>query len=234
VVPNVKLAKGIVLWDMDGTLISPIRNHAESPHVNAVHRNGFKSEMNQPGLLGSTDYEIILKLAYGESAPVNKILEKCFKDLDELSLSLYHDKSFSLCKGFPEVLAKVTEIGWENGILTGNTKTRLLKKLEILKITDYFNYSFMFSCNFSESREDIAKRAKKALTISGYSTPVIVGDTPRDVGVAQNYGFKSVAVGTGSFSLKELSECDPNLLLTNFQNDLKVFLDFIRALSLKH
>lgn len=213
---------------MDGTLISPIRNHAESPHVNAVRRNGFKSTMNQPGLLGSTDYEIILKLTYGESTPVKKILEKCFKDLDELSLSLYHDKSFSLCQGFPEVLAKVTEIGWENGILTGNTKTRMLKKLKILKITDYFNHSFMFSCNFGESRENIAERVKKTLVISGYSTPVIVGDTPRDVSIAQNYGFKSIAVGTGNFSLKELSECDPNLLLTNFQNDLKVFLEFLK------
>jgi len=233
VVPNVKLAKGIVLWDMDGTLISPIRSHTESPHVNAVRRNGFNSAVNQPGLLGSTDYEIIVKLTFSESTPIKKILEKCFKDLDELSLPLYNDEPFSLCLGFPEVLAKVTEIGWENGILTGNTKTRLLKKLEILKITDYFNYSFMFSCNFSEYREDIAKRAKKALTISGYSTPVIVGDTPRDVGVAQKYGFKSAAVGTGSFSIKELSECAPNLLLTNFQNDLKVFLDFISALSIE-
>jgi len=217
---------------MDGTLISPIRNHAESPHVNAVRRNGFKSVMNQPGLLGSTDYEIILKLTYSESTPIKKILEKCFKDLDELSLSLYHDNSFSLCQGFPEVLVKVTESGWENGILTGNTKTRMLKKLEILKITDYFNCKSMFSCNFGESREDIAKRAKKALTISGYSTNVIAGDTPRDISVAKSYGFKSVAVGTGSFSLKELSECDPNLLLTNFQNDLRIFLEFINSLSL--
>jgi len=219
---------------MDGTLISPIRSHTESPHVNAVRRNGFNSAVNQPGLLGSTDYEIIVKLTFSESTPIKKILEKCFKDLDELSLPLYNDEPFSLCLGFPEVLAKVTEIGWENGILTGNTKARMLKKLEILKITDYFNHKYMFSCNFGESREDIAKRAKKALTISGYSTNVIAGDTPRDISVAQSYGFKSVAVGTGSFSLQELSKCGPNLLLTNFQSDSRIFLEFIRTLSLKH
>ena len=231
---NTKIAKGIVLWDMDGTLISSIRNHTESPHVNAISRNGFKSGTNYPGLLGSTDYEIILKLTYGESTPIKKSLENCFKDLDDVSLSLYHENSFSLCQGFPEALVRVNELGWDNGILTGNTKTRMLKKLEILKITDYFNHKSMFSCNFGESREHIAKRAKKALTISGYSTNVIAGDTPRDISVARSYGFKSVAVGTGSFSLKELSECNPNLLLTNFQNDLQIFLEFIRTLSLKH
>lgn len=229
--PNIKMAKGIVLWDMDGTLISPIRNHTESPHVNAVRRNGFKSGTNFPGLLGSTDYEIILKLTYGETTPMKKFLENCFKDLDDVSLSLYHENSFSLCQGFPSALIKVNELGWDNGILTGNTKTRMLKKLEILKIEDYFNHEFMFSCNFSETRENIAERAKKTLAIAGYTTNVIAGDTPRDISVARSYGFKSVAVGTGSFSLKELSEYDPNLLLTNFQNDLSIFLEFIGTLS---
>lgn len=231
---NDREKKKVVLWDIDGTLISTARNQSESPHVQAIRRHGFKSKTNFPKLIGSTDYEVILELIYGQTVTKQKILEECFYDLDTISLLHYNTKSFSICTGFPEVLEKVNAIGWENGILTGNTKKRMFQKLEIVKLMEHFNHNLMFSCNFSETRENIAERAKQTLSYLGYSLTVSVGDTPRDINVALNYGFESVAVGTGRFSLKDLSAWNPKLLLTNFQSELNIFLEFIRTLDDKY
>ena len=220
---------------MDGTLISPIRSSIESPHLNAIVKNGFNPEKKHLGLFGSTDFEIISSLISFD--PVNEnenILEKCFEDLDAISLTLYNSNSFSLCQGLPQVLIKLNELGWDNGILTGNTNLRMHKKLEILKIADYFNQDFMFSCNLKDTRENITERAKKMLKSVGYSNSFIVGDTPRDISVAKKYDLRVVAVSTGSFSFEKLENFAPNLLIRNFEDDLEIFLDFTIGLSSKN
>ncbi len=217
---------------MDGTLISPIRESNESPHLNAVKKNGFIPEWKNPGLIGSTDFEVISSLLSFYPSKINKnILEKCFKDLDDISLSLYQSNSFSLCQGLPKALIKIKELGWDNGILTGNTRIRMFKKLEILKIESYFNKDFMFSCNLNDTREKITERAKKIFDSAGYSNIFIVGDTPRDISTAKKYGIKVVAVSTGSYSLKELGNFDPNLLIKNLEDDLQIFLSFVNSIN---
>lgn len=219
--------KGVVLWDMDGTLISPIRKSYESAHLNAVKNNGFIPQGENPGLIGSTDFEIISSLlSFYPSEESENALEKCFKDLDNISLTLYQSNTFSLCQGLPKALIKIKELGWDNGILTGNTNTRMFKKLEILKIANYFNKEFMFSCNINDTRENITQRAKKILKSAGYSNSFIVGDTPRDISVAKKYDLKVVAVSTGVFSLEELEKFAPNLLIRNLEDDLDIFLNF--------
>ena len=110
----------------------------------------------------------------------------------------------------------------------------MLKKLEILKIADYFNQDVMFSCNLKDTRENITKRAKKMLKSAGYSNSFIVGDTPRDIIVAKKYDLKVVAVSTGSFSLEKLENFAPDLLIRNLEDDLEVFLDFTIGLSSKN
>jgi phosphoglycolate phosphatase-like HAD superfamily hydrolase len=217
---------------MDGTLISPIRESNESPHLNAVKKNGFIPEWKNPGLIGSTDFEIISDLVnINQNQERGDVLENCFKDLDSLSLSMYNQNSFFLCQGLPEALIKIQELGWNNGILTGNTKVRMLKKLEILNVTNYFNHNFMFYCKLNDNRENIAARAKKTLKSEHVSNSFIVGDTPRDIKVAKEYDFKVVAVSTGHFSLKQLEQFAPNLVIRNLEDDLRVFLSFLVGLS---
>jgi len=225
-------SKGVILWDMDGTLISPIRKGYTSPHLNAVKNNGFIPQGKNPSLIGSTDFEIISSLlGFYPSEKSEIALEKCFRDLDDISLKLYQSNSFSLCQGLPKALIKIKELGWNNGILTGNTKTRMFKKLEILNIVNFFNKEFMFSCGINDTREIITEHAKKTLISAGYSNSFIVGDTPRDISVAQKYELKVVAVGTGIFSLEQLRKFTPNLLIKNLEDDLEIFLNFTKGLS---
>jgi len=221
-------SKGVILWDMDGTLISPLRESNESPHLNALKKNGFNPQGKNPSLIGSTDFEVISSLlSFYPSNESENVLEKCFKDLDDVSLSLYQSNSFSLCQGLPKALIRIKEFGWDNGILTGNTNIRMSKKLEIVKIANYFNKEFMFSCNINDTRENITERAKKILKSAGYSNSFIVGDTPRDISVAKKYDLKVVAVSTGAFSLEELEKFAPNLLIRNLEDDLEILLNFI-------
>jgi len=43
---------------------------------------------------------------------------------------------------------------------------------------------------------------------------IVLGDTPNDIGCAQHFGARSVALGTGRFySKEELLECQPDAFL---------------------
>jgi len=218
--------KGVILWDIDGTIISPVRKSIKSPHLNVAVKHGIKPNMKSKSLIGSTDYEVLVELTNNYNG-INKflILSKCFEDLDQESLMVYGKDAFELCLGISEALIETNKLGWDNGVLTGNTDTRLS-----IKISDYlvnFNSDLFFGCKFGDSREKITERASEMLKSKGLNRVLIVGDTPRDISVAKKFDFQVVSVATGKFSVEELKKFKPNLVIRNFKEDLDKFLKFI-------
>jgi phosphoglycolate phosphatase len=218
--------KGVILWDIDGTIISPIRKIDSSPHLNTVVKHGIKPNMRSKSLIGSTDYEVLVELTKKYNG-INKfsILSKCFKDLDQESLVVYGKDAFELCLGISEALYETNKLGWDNGVLTGNTDTRLSIKISNYKFN--FNSDLFFGCKFGDSREKITERASEMLRSKGINRILIIGDTPRDISVAKKFDLQVVSVATGKFSVGELKKFNPNLVIKNFKEDLDKFLKFI-------
>ena len=221
-------SKGVILWDIDGTIISPIRKMINSPHANTVIKHGIEPNGRSKVLIGSTDYEVLedlLENYRGEDKL--SLLDNCFKELDQESSVLYGQNLFELCLGMPEVLLEASKLGWKNGVLTGNTYKRMVMKLS--NVLEKFDQSLMFECKFGDTREKIAKRASEVLKFNEINNVIIVGDTPRDISVAKKFNFHTVSVASGKFSYKELKNFSPDLVLNDFNNDVKLFLKFVSS-----
>ena len=223
-------SKGVILWDIDGTIISPIRKMINSPHASAVIKHGIEPNGRSKILIGSTDYEVLedlLENYRGENKLL--LLDNCFKELDQESSRLYGQNLFELCLGMPEVLIEASKLGWKNGVLTGNTYKRMVMKLS--NVLEKFDQSLMFECKFGDTREKIASRASELLIFNEINNVIIVGDTPRDISVAKKFDFHAVSVASGKFSSEELKHFGPNLVLNDFKRDIKLFLKFISSFN---
>lgn len=221
---------GVLLWDIDGTLMRIKRPKSASPHKNVLLRWGDTFDPSVVELSGQTDFEIFQELTRGELD--RNILSMAFKELDEESRRLDENSTFDLYPGVRTVLKTLASMGWAHGILTGNTRGRLAAKLEKAEIEDSFSQNLLFGCEFGDSRELIANRAREFLNKQNFSMVVVLGDTPRDIIAARLSDFPVISVATGNFSVSELSSHKPDLLLRDLSVDADILENFLRSLTL--
>ena len=220
--------KRLLLWDIDGTLVRTSRPSSLNPHVSALMKLGYSVSSDPIELFGSTDYEVIIELL-----KKNKILLKgnqlreIFIEIDKEAQQLDLISEFNLYPGVCSILDELSALGWTHGILTGNTYNRMISKLTFSNIIKYFLNELMFSCNFGDSRKDICKNAVITINKELYQKIYIIGDTPKDISAARSIGFPVISVASGNYSLSELSNFDPDLLIRNLELDSKLLIDYL-------
>ena len=224
-----KPTSGVLLWDIDGTLIRTKRPNSSSPHKNVLRRRGFLFAEGKIGLSGFTDYEVFLELVNNHDELSETQLRSIFHELDEEAHILDEESSFDLYPGVKAVLESLASFGWAHGILTGNTSSRMAGKLEFAGIAGYFTEEFLFSCNFGDSREEITRNARKLLNKKNFLRALILGDTPRDISAARLSNFPVISIATGSFSTADLSNCNPDLVIRNLADDADTLLEFLNV-----
>jgi phosphoglycolate phosphatase-like HAD superfamily hydrolase len=155
-----------------------------------------------------------------------------FDELDQESNKLDEASTFDLCPGVDSTLRTLSCMGWAHGILTGNTQSRLVAKLEKVGIKDSFSKELLFGCEFGDSRNMIAIRARRFLQQKNLSTVVVLGDTPSDIAAARLSTLQVISVATGKYTLSDLSSYKPDLLLRDLSADADILVDFLKSLSL--
>ena len=103
----------------------------------------------------------------------------------------------------------------------------MISKLESSNIINYFLNELMFSCNFGDSRVDICKNALRIIDKNLYQKIYIIGDTPKDISAARTIGFPVISVASGNYSLSDLSNYDPDLLIRNLKADSQLLIDYL-------
>jgi len=93
------------------------------------------------------------------------------------------------------------------GLATGNIELGARIKLERGGLNRYFEFGGFGSD--SEDRTELVRRAaEKAADKIGASIPpsniFVIGDTPLDIDAGNRAGFKTIGVGTGSYSAEQL------------------------------
>jgi phosphoglycolate phosphatase-like HAD superfamily hydrolase len=219
---------GLILWDIDGTLIRVKRLDSSSPHKNVLLAEGCLIDESKLGHSGLTDYEVLLNLIKSNNGRIARSrLLSAFNKLDEESHRLDAASIFDLCPGVQSILESLISNGWVQGILSGNTKSRILSKLENAGILNYFTRDLMFGCEFGDSRNNIARRAKEFLQYNKFLRISVIGDTPSDITSARSVNFPVIAVATGSFTFTQLSSCNPDLLLRDLSVDAEILFKFL-------
>jgi len=122
---------------------------------------------------------------------------------------------------------------YRSALLTGNIEAMAYLKMELVGLEKYFSLPGAFG-DESHDRKDLptlaAERIRKQLKMNLAAEQFIVlGDTPNDIGCAQHFGARAVALGTGRFySAEELLACEPDAFLPDLSDTELVLETFAR------
>jgi phosphoglycolate phosphatase-like HAD superfamily hydrolase len=218
---------GILLWDIDGTLIKTKRP-VPSVHIQAIRTLGFYINEITSSHQGLTDYEVIKQILNDNRiSPTEEQIARIFSALDEAHQLNFNTGDRELCKGIKRKFLSTLGSEWSLGVITGNTELRAKSKLSSFNLLDLFEPECIFTSRFGETREHIATRAKrKCLELAqtgGELKIIIIGDTPADVAAAQAVNLPIITVASGKFSYAVLNATNPNMTIRNFKVDLRDF-----------
>jgi phosphoglycolate phosphatase len=212
--------KHLLLWDIDGTLISS--GGAGQRALEVALRDAFQIEGSLADIqfAGRTDTwimrEVFRKFALpATSANFSRYFESY---LAALPAELNNPQACVL-PGVRELLAALCAHGGvAQGLLTGNMRRGAQMKLAYHGLWDLF--AFGAFGDDSEHRNELGPHAvRRALERHGVNFAAddvwVIGDTPHDIACGKIFGARTLAVGTGGATLEELRTCQPTAAVEN-------------------
>jgi phosphoglycolate phosphatase len=226
------MADSLILWDIDGTLVSMDRagERALLLAIKELYQRDLGLEL-PIDLRGRTDTSIARDLLAHLGIPGNPEEEARLRQayLSHMPRTMPAGNARILA-GIREALDAIRahpEI--HQALLTGNLKEGAKLKLSFMGLWDYFEFGAF--ADDSHLRDELGPfalaRAKEKLGIDFAPERVwIIGDTPHDVACGKAIGAKTIAVATGAFSVEQLSALNPTHTFKDL-SDTQALLDVI-------
>ena len=232
-VPNDELR--ILLWDIDGTLMSSVQNGSFRTYFEPVMRRifGTSGRLGEIQVSGMTDFQIFYESLQSEGFTIEKVRAKLPELLEifplEMKRAIAGDKTHKLFDGVHEILQAASENPrFVNALLTGNLSPAARIKVGLFGLEKYFDFSISAFGEISHDRNDLGFMAiQKANDKFRYNFRpeqfIVIGDTPKDISCARACGAKMVSVATGrSHPPEELARYKPDILLENLTDTKKI------------
>lgn len=225
----------ILLWDIDGTLIRSVRTGGYKDYTIPVLEEifGTSGQLSTMHVSGMTDLQIIAEALRDEGYTHDDIRER----IHDVSKRITEEARRVTGNGTPffQVIPGVREMldvldqhpRYRSALLTGNIEAMAYLKMELVGLEKYFRLPGAFG-DESHERKDLPQRAADRIReqLQMNLAPeqfIVLGDTPNDIGCAQHFGARAVALGTGRFySKEELLECKPDAFLKDLTNQDEV------------
>jgi phosphoglycolate phosphatase len=217
------MARAVVLFDIDGTLIRRAGPHHRDALAAAVrHVTGIETSLDGIPTHGSLDRDLITAMLRRAGAPDSLILESMAAIVTEAQ-SVYAgmrpDLRRKLCPGVRPALQRMRAAGIPLGLVTGNLTEIGWKKMEHAGLLRFFRFGAF--AEQAETRAGLAaiaiRRARSAGWIGRDTVVSLIGDHPNDVRAAKMNGIRSVAVATGLVPRSGLVACSPDVLLPDLR-----------------
>lgn len=197
------MGKGLILFDIDGTLL-----HA--PGGRAAFAQAFKEAFDwEQGVehinfYGATDLNVFRGICVERGVEPTPDMERAF--FERLAPALNSRLAVNPPTLFPNVENVLGEVSkhWKLGLVTGNIEATAWAKLHHAGIAHYFDFGG-FGCTHAD-RAEIARQALKASGIQHPEKVFLIGDTPNDINAAKVNGFIAIAVATGGFDFQTLEK----------------------------
>ena len=227
----------VVLFDIDGTLITTVRRgeYRGLIHAMLLEIFGTCGIINQVDFAGKTDLAIYREALECEGITPAQIRERLplveaatVQILNQLAST---GEVFRLCPGVRELLDVLTaDSRFLPSLLTGNVEGLAEAKLRVAGIWQYFKGRGAFGSDDEErdhlpaiAAERINAHLQQALTPERF---IIIGDTPRDISCARHFGARVLAVASGQHTVEQLNAYSPDVVLPDL-SDTKSVLNLL-------
>lgn len=214
----------LVLFDVDGTLLSAGRAARESILAALAEVLGWEGSSDGNDFSGKTDPQILRELVMESvgrprfEAALDSILDRY---VEELSRRL-RPEAVVIKPGVPALLDRLAdEPRVTLGLLTGNIERGARLKLEPAGLNRYFPFGA-----FGDDSADryclpsIAVARAREETGRDFDGPsvVIIGDSVHDVACGRSFGARAIAVATGPTPAEKLEAERPDALFADFSD----------------
>jgi phosphoglycolate phosphatase len=213
----------LLLWDIDGTLISTDGAGYRAIEMAAAQRFGGTSDLEGVEIGGRTDRSIAHQILekYGEPLTEENVQSFLKLYLELLGRELPRSRGRVL-PGVVELLQRAEHRSDTIlGLLTGN-----LRHGAQLKLKHYQLWHFFALGAFADDHHDRNELGAFALTrvreqcgeefLPGQVD--VIGDTGHDIACGKAFGARTIAIATGSWPRERLAECAPDFLFDDFSN----------------
>lgn len=225
--------KTLLLWDIDGTLITSggAGVRALRAALNALF--GVSAPLDDIDYAGRTDRHIFRQIFVRHHIPDTE--ENFLRYLDGYIANLPAELANPGAYILPGVTRLLTAAAARDDItqalLTGNAQHAARTKLTHHGLWDYFPFGAF--ADDGEHRNDLGPHAlSRARKHTGVDFPPervwIIGDTPHDIACGRAIGACTLAVATGSHTVAALAEHQPTAVLSDL-NDAAAFWRLIDA-----
>lgn len=209
------MGKGLLLFDIDGTLL-----HA--PGGRAAFAQAFKEAfgweqgVEHINFYGATDLNVFRGICTERGVEPTAEMERAF--FDRLAPALEARLAVNPPTLFPNVenILRAVSGDWKLGLVTGNIEATAWAKLHHAGIAHYFSFGG-FGCTHAD-RAEIARQALKASGVKHPGKVFLIGDTPSDINAAKVNGFTAIAVATGGFDFQSLEKAGADFVFEDLTN----------------
>lgn len=213
------MGKGMILFDIDGTLL-----HA--PGGRAAFAQAFKEAfgweqgVEHINFYGATDLNVFRGICVERGIESTPAMERAF--FERLAPALDSRLAVNPPTLFPNVGNILREVSkhWSLGLVTGNIEATAWAKLHHAGIAHYFDFGG-FGCTHAD-RAEIARQALKASGVQHPDKVFLIGDTPSDINAARVNGFISIAVATGGFDFQTLEKSGADFVFEDLTDTERV------------
>lgn len=225
--------KTLLLWDIDGTLLSAKGAGRSALCQSLANAFGITSDLAHMDLYGRTDrwiFRQMLRHFHLEESELNfaKLEQHYFEALP----AQLHNKGIDLLPGVLQIVEEGLKRGdVVQGLLTGNLRRGAEIKLAPYGLWEKLGFGAF--ADDSEDRNQLPPHAiRRAEAKTGHNFRPervwIIGDTPHDIHCGRHNGLRTLGVASGRHTLEQLAVERPNVLLPSLA-DAKSFWSAIDA-----
>jgi phosphoglycolate phosphatase len=212
-------APGMVLFDIDGTLLRRAGPHHRQALVDAVREvTGIETTTDNIPVHGMLDPDILARMMGDAGVPpaaVRRAMPAIIEKAQALYVRSCPDLSSKICPGVRALLGRLQRRGIPLALVTGNLTRIGWRKMERCGLRRYFRYGAF--AEMAKDRAGLARLAIRHARREGWirkdAGVALVGDAPSDILAAKANRVRSVAVHTGISTREELAAHEPDLLL---------------------
>jgi phosphoglycolate phosphatase-like HAD superfamily hydrolase len=216
--------RGLVLFDIDGTLLRRAGPHHREALVHAVRRvTGLETTTEGIPVQGMLDPDILavmMRNAGARRPAIRASMPNIVRAAERHYLRICPPLGGKLCPGVETALERLERRGNLLGLVTGNLTRIGWRKLERAGLKDYFRFGAFGE--MAGTRTGLARMAIREAQRRGWignGVPVaLIGDAPSDIVAAKGNGIRSIAVMTGVTPTEELEAARPDFLLRNLRD----------------